>query len=324
MQIVNDSQDRSIVISDTKIPFGAYQAIYHKLTKKVERIDKNFEGAYCVDKNDIINLNEKIAQAILQYMVSGSRCEITHVLKKDSSCTFSSVDKFNLFNFNKREITNSINYQFDFLIVIPTEIDGVDDIAQRYKINVNMSLNEIDNDDYNAPFFLRGFKGKSGIDLVLEYSDYAVAQALEGVVSGWVSSLPKKKVGPIVEFFLKKEKFMVIYLDKITKILPILVGSYILYTRNYNLSKSLSLVLFCIAFSFIGELVVDKLVSMLYRIFNRLNPRLEINITAGDRDRTDEIKSDQIKYSSIGSLIFMGIIIAILVNLLSSWVYDKL
>jgi hypothetical protein len=37
-----------LVISSDKVPVAAYQAIYHKLTSKVEKISETFPDAYII------------------------------------------------------------------------------------------------------------------------------------------------------------------------------------------------------------------------------------------------------------------------------------
>ncbi|MFT9382502.1 hypothetical protein, partial [Gluconobacter sp.] len=94
MKILSEDNPGTLVISEGRVPHGAYQAIYHKLTKKVEKTEKKFKGNYNIGASDIIALNQKIEHLLVQYKVQGVRCEIPHVAKKSASNSFSSIEKF--------------------------------------------------------------------------------------------------------------------------------------------------------------------------------------------------------------------------------------
>ncbi|GAA09645.1 hypothetical protein ATPR_2649 [Acetobacter tropicalis NBRC 101654] len=185
--------NNTVYINDEVIPFGAYQAIFHKLTKKVDRIRRIFNGGYTINPDDIINLHMCVMQSLQQYNIQGSQVEITHVEKKQGSRTFNSIDMFRCANITSREQTSSIAYSIDFLIVLPAQIEQSKDIAQRYKLTIIIDKDEVDDNDTSVPFFLRGYIGTPDIKMSLEYSDYMVAQALNSTVSGWINSLPKQK-----------------------------------------------------------------------------------------------------------------------------------
>lgn len=46
-----------LVISDDKIPFSAYQAIYHKITRRVEILRRSYSNAVTISHADLTNLH---------------------------------------------------------------------------------------------------------------------------------------------------------------------------------------------------------------------------------------------------------------------------
>jgi hypothetical protein len=51
-----------LIISGDRVPVAAYQAIYHKLTSKVEKISEIFEDAYEISMEDLIQLDTMLRQ----------------------------------------------------------------------------------------------------------------------------------------------------------------------------------------------------------------------------------------------------------------------
>lgn len=117
----NNISKNTVYISDEIIHFGAYQAIFHKITKKVDRIRRIFNGGYTVTRDDIINLKLCVQQSLQQYTAQGSQIEIVHVQKKQGSRTFNSTETFKIANMTSREQTSSIAYSIEFLILLPPE-----------------------------------------------------------------------------------------------------------------------------------------------------------------------------------------------------------
>lgn len=60
MSALASSGHTGLVISEDYIPVDAYQAIYHKLTKKTESISRQYKENYTITFDDICNLNQRI------------------------------------------------------------------------------------------------------------------------------------------------------------------------------------------------------------------------------------------------------------------------
>ena len=150
--------DKSVVITSgselrligDEIPFGAYQAVYHKLTKRTETRRKTYADAYRISFGDINNLNSRLEQVIQQYAVKSKRCQVVHRLHEQGSTESSSFDQFRLRDQTTRCPTSLVSYEFDFLVILPAEVPEASEIAQRN--NVKVIIDQPVEQDNNDPF----------------------------------------------------------------------------------------------------------------------------------------------------------------------------
>lgn len=181
----------TLTLKDDDIPFGAYQAIYHKLTRRVERDRKFYSGAYSISFGDIENFHQRLRQSIKQYQTKAERCEVIHSIRNESTRFHSSFEKFKINSVHSTLPTSRLAYEFDFLIVLPPEIEQASEIAQRYKLTL-----VLDQDLYNPDedlFMMPRVPDINNIELNVEFSDYSVYQSLRAVVDEWVSHLPRRE-----------------------------------------------------------------------------------------------------------------------------------
>lgn len=94
MNEITSSIPRGIVISDDNIPFTAYQAIYHKLTKRVEIIARFISEICEVHIHDIVNLDARLRQLLAQYQVKGCSVQCIVSIKDGYTNVYSSIEKF--------------------------------------------------------------------------------------------------------------------------------------------------------------------------------------------------------------------------------------
>lgn len=124
-------QGAQLTLVGDDIPFGAYQAVYHKLTKKTERNRKFFSGAYSIGFGDLENLHRRLLQSIQQYQVKAQRCEVTHAIRGESTRYHSSFEKFKFLGETSSGCTQRLSYEFDFLVILPPEVQEATEIAAK-------------------------------------------------------------------------------------------------------------------------------------------------------------------------------------------------
>lgn len=319
-----ESARGALVISDEHIPFSAYQAIYHKVTKKVERRSRYFPDAYTINFEDIKNLHFRLAQLLTQYSIKGSRCEVSHALKDGYTNTYSSMEKFNSADLSFREPTRSLSYSLDFLIVLPAEIPEASEIAQRYKIEVVFEKTYINDDDPRIPYFIRALPSYSTLHLLLEYSDYAVAQAIEATVAGWVNSLPKRSVPKVVKYLTLIERPVDQLLPFLVRVISLIVGAAFLASSvPLGWKAALSIVLYYVALGHLSYAFVNFLIGAFYRQLRKFAPNTEMVLTNGDvegQEKAQRLVSDA---KGVIVVLGLGVGLATVTNIFSAWLYEK-
>jgi len=315
---------RPVFIQDDVIPYSAYQAIFYKLTKKTDRIFRSFKGGYTLNTTDIVNLDTMMAQAIVQYKVAGVHRSVVHSLKNGGSNTYNTMQLFRIADMNSRDMSGTVAYEIEFVVVLPGEIEEAKDIAQRYKITIVINRDEIDDQEENVPYFFRGFIGAPEIRFSLEYSDYIVAQALQTVVERWVGGLPKQLENKYIKHANKIEHKFRATFPSLMCSMPILGGAMNIYKHNYTINYSISLVMFCIFVSILFRASADILTDSIYKRVAFLGPRMFINFTLGDADHINSVKNKKKKLHNILSFIIVTVIFGTIISLFSSWVYTKI
>jgi hypothetical protein len=318
-----ENGNNQIAIPADEIPFSAYQAIYHKLTKKVEKNVKHYNDAYTITLPDVENLNNRIEQLLKQYQVKLNRCEVSHTFKDDQNREHSSFEKFKIADCSIRSCTTKLNYQYDFMVVLPPEISGLPEIAQRYKIDVLFDQDFFEKTDINAPFFMRGMMFGKNITATVEYADYVVFQAICSTIDGWVNTLPKKEPGKFVKFLMDREGVVRQFADTAVRFFG-LIGGAVALSANTTIDAGRvgSIILFCFALAFTSYSVVGYAVDKFYKNIYNFIPLTFLSITDGDRDRMDKMIKNRSKSISISLFIVTAIILAASVNIGSSWLYE--
>lgn len=143
-----------LIIPQDMVPAAAYQAIYHKLTSKVEKLTETFDDAYEFRVDDFIQLDAMLCQVVRQYPVQSQNSTCSISFHKDERIDSSSLDIFKLMNFTTNKPTESVEYNFDFFTILPVEIPQANDIVQRFKVTVKADQDFIE-DGLGIPNFYK-------------------------------------------------------------------------------------------------------------------------------------------------------------------------
>lgn len=122
--MTDSSQEiQHLVIPHDKVPTAAYQAIYHKLTDRVETTTKSFDDAFYIKPENLEQLDHRLRQAIKPFPVKGQDSTISVSMKDSETLRFSSIEKFARNSFVQNVPTSQIVYKFNFFCVLPVEIE---------------------------------------------------------------------------------------------------------------------------------------------------------------------------------------------------------
>lgn len=311
-----------LIIPASRVPAAAYQALYHKLTSKVEKLTETFADAYYIGTEDIIQLDHRLSQVIKQYPVKSQNAVCSLILRKGERIDSSSVDKFRTINFATPKTTQAVNYEFYFFTILPVEIKDAEDIVQRFKVSVLVDQDFMEEEDDGVPLFLKGMVSGNNIRLMVEYSDYAVGRNLQMTVQDWVSNLESKKIPALFSFMDNRS-------DAINAFVPLSFSASLLfgYSRIYYIDapgKVASTVIFAVAIAIAMYLLGRFLNVQLYRQLQISKPLTYLNFTTGDRTRSNSLKSKQTRRLWLAGFFGVTIIVGILVNLFSSILADWL
>lgn len=179
------SKPVSLVLEESD-RFKVAQAIYNVVTGKTEKLTKAFNKSYLITLDSLKQLHHKCSQACTQWDVLQKNCSITVNHAGDNQETFSSFERFNIYDVSRTTPVESIVYEFNILIRIPKV-----ERPQNYKVTVRLmsrlaAMKRMD-DDLPPPFF-RLF-GQGAVIIEIEYVDYVVARNLLGMVESWVNEI---------------------------------------------------------------------------------------------------------------------------------------
>jgi hypothetical protein len=301
-----------LVIPQDKVPAAAYQAIYHKLTKKVEKLTEYFDDAYIIRVSDIVQLNDMLCQATRQYKVESQSATAAISFHKDERVDNSSVEKFKMMNFSTQKPTEVIEYAFDFYTILPVELKEAEDIVQRFKVNIRIDQDFVEEDE--RLYVIYPASGQN-IRLQVEYSDYAVGRTLQVCIQDWVKSLESTKKRNLHRRLKSR-------IDSIMLVVPysFLIASIwgLSQFRIESFSGLLKALAISVLMFAIGRAAAVKLLSKL----SNFEPLTFLLITAGDNARRDKIDKQRQRNRSMAYIIFASVMIGILINLFSSYIWE--
>lgn len=256
--------------------------------------------------------------------MKGSRAQITHSVFNGFSSTYSSFEKFSKADSSIIERTSSFDYELDFLIVLPAETPQVDSIAQRYKLNIMFTCPEDSERDIFEPYFLRDLRGRSILQTRLEYSDFAVAQAIDATVQSWVNCIEAQKIGSAVRFLMKAEESIVEYTPDLFALIAPACGILFLLRSDVTPIIGCIVILMSFTLSSLTNRIITSFVRGFYRSIRRYSPQAVVLLTEGDKRYAGKVGNNIKKMKAAMTLFSAGIVLSFAVNLASSWVYDHI
>lgn len=316
-----DENDTSRIgtIAQDRIPVAAYQALYYKLTKRVEKIKDSFDDAYEIKIDDIVQLDNILHQAVNQIRPQGSKSFCTISFREKETIEFSSIQKMRIHNFSRPCNTSAISYSFDFFTIISSEIEGADDIVQRFSIKVKIDQDFVEDDDA-IPWIFKGLVSGKNISYEIEYSDHSVARNLQACVNDWVKSLKCRKIPKFILWFDSKSDFFTAFIPQMFAA-SLLIGQATFGTLALgNTARSIAL---AIGLAILAVSIGKFFIVNLYRSLTIIRPKTYLLITSGDTDRMNAMirkTSYHVKFSYfIGGTILAGIF----VNIFSNIIWEK-
>jgi len=235
----------------------------------------------------------------------------------------SSFEKFKLSDLSTRSCTSSLNFEFDFLIVLPPEVPEASEIAQRFTVNLLLDQDYIENNNYDAPVFMRGFFYRRNIMLRIEFSDYSVSQTLQATVDSWVDSLELRPTNSASRILFQIEKPAKLYLAQMVKAITLIAAAWSARSVT-DIKSGVILVILSICASQLLATLSDGMVDRFYKELDNVKPMTYLILTEGDKAKRN---NEQIRIRKATALIYflaVGVFGSILIGIFSNFVYESL
>lgn len=174
------------------------QAVYYSVTGKTEKLTKAFSDNYKITFEDIQQLHAKCGQMCTQWNVIESNENITINHVDDNKESFSSFERFKIYDKSQTSAVEGISYEFNVLI----QPNGIPK-PQPYKINIRIAsaiavYSRAENDAPSS-LLLKFFRSRPLI-IEIEYVDYVIARNMMSTIESWVKEIELEKRNKFLRF----------------------------------------------------------------------------------------------------------------------------
>ncbi|WP_313952799.1 hypothetical protein [Accumulibacter sp.] len=306
--------------------FKVAQALYNTVTGKTEKLSKRFSENYKIELNDIFQLHFKLGQMCAQWNVIESNENITIHHVDDNKETFSSLDRFKVYDQSQTSPIESIVYEFNVLVQLQNTPK-----PQPYRITVRLgskaAIYQKARMEIPSSMFIRFFRG-GAINVDIDYVDYVVARNMLSTVDSWVSTVAFTQKNKVLNFLQSKShlftdvsSFLLLMVSLVT---CVSIVSSVLSPDNNNqvLAKFLLITSGFVVSSFI---LGKAFGGILENAVDSLSEVSYIKINVGDKRVIQAVESSNIRSLIKGALSLVFITIhAVGCSYFSSVLYELL
>ena len=208
--------------------------------------------------------------------------------------------------------------------MLPAEVPEASEIAQRN--NIKILIDQPVEQDGRDPFSFLGlsyFLASKSINISVDFSDYAVCQAIMATIEGWVQSLPRQSKSQLYKLLEKIEEPAKNWLDRVAFSALILLASTS-FSADDTVAVGLSRAMFWLAVALFVYVAVDILTYLFFHASHMLRPKNLIFLTQGDQDRRRRIDAKRGGLKIAMSFIFLGVIGTIILGIASNYIFSWL
>jgi hypothetical protein len=181
-----------VTANQSPVSLKVYQDIYHQITGRTEQIRKRYSDSLLIDFQDVSQVHHKIMQLCDVHNIVASNEVVTVFHEKERKETFTSFEKFQLYNQGSSSPTVILVLKYNFSI-IPAGLSQ----PQEYVVTVRLTsrLGLIQQFEEEAPAFMRGrffsMVGEDVAEISVEYADYVIARGFLEGFDEWVKGCKK-------------------------------------------------------------------------------------------------------------------------------------
>lgn len=202
--IERDSDDEefiSIGNTKTQLSIKDYQNIYHQVTGRTEQIKQRYSDNIKIEFSDLEQLHYKIAQLCDIHRIVAKNENITVYYNKERNESFTSFERFKLYNRNCANPTASVIIKYNFSL-IPAGIQTAQEYTVTVKLQSRVTTLKLAEEDA-PPFFkanIINFMSENIAEISVEYADYVVARGFIEAFNEWMAGCPKQKNSKFLKF----------------------------------------------------------------------------------------------------------------------------
>ncbi len=315
----NDSGDNQIVnINDTPVSMKLVQSIYHEITGKTEKLSKTFRDSHEVSFEDLKNLNTKIEQLYEPLKMLGKNCSVTVYHIDDCKKTFSSFEKFSMYDDTSMSPCENIRLVYDLLILLP-ETEKV----QPYKIEINIHSRialrkKVQKARGLTRTIMHIFASRTG-EVEISYVDYVVARNFKTSIDEWYDSVPKNKENRAIKLMQNVS----VHFSLLFKVITVLVISLFCFDNTGKILGEIpsietifssSIVVFSTIF--ISAMLAARLGSIMENAIDEYQPASCLKLVRGDNVAYKDFV--KVNRKSI-AMALAAIICTVVVNVISTY-----
>ncbi len=320
----------NLIIPLEKVPVAAFQALYHRLTRKTEELDKAYRQTVKLDILSVQDFHHHFQQTISQYNIQATDAEVVLSLDNGEVHRISSVEKFTAINWASFTASStSVNIRYSFLIVLPTESVTSEVVAQPFSLTVIMERRpptyrysrvefvHIHADTSEESFTHFGCRSK------VSYSDIAVGRTLQVLVDDWVNRWTHDDTSAMTPKTIDRLKSSGGPLIAAAILCALVSGIFFeipAYKDLITPMRYLLIVLGLVVVATVGAAYLSSEMDELARI---MDARSIISITRGDITSFEKLERQRKKAKSSINIalivIGLGAVVGLAVNALSSW-----
>lgn len=301
----------------TSVSLQLLQEIYHELTGKSEDVSNYYNEAFHVVHSDFEQLHHRIGQACEQYNICANTYSIKAYYINDTQDTFSSIERFRLFNAGSTSSVESVFLTYNFLILLP-KLHQPQSYTLSIRIASRIAIEKKMRHDipFNFPKILRVMGGRTAV-VTVKYIDYVVARNLLNVVDEWFNTLSQERPSKYWKFIQRRsEKIPLItrYLAAFVITLLILVNLPSFVSSNATLLEFARFWLCASAGLFAAYKLAHHIGSAAETSFDKWSELSYISLTSGDKKEIQEAEARNKSSIRVGCITFVS---ALLVSALA-------
>lgn len=331
--MINDNA--LLAVSEKEKFVKEYKSVYQAMTAKHDCKSKIFPRNVVINISDIIELNDRICEKLVNYQEAGFTVSVSVSLRGKDSYEFSCWQEFADHKWVESNDIVSITVIWEFNAVLPQY-----DLPQKHVLVVKMADGLRPEEMLNIVFAGK-LENIEDIDKQMypvvarvDFINTTLGDELLQIVTEWNNGLNKaRNIFPkVVELAIKHKSKIAFLIDYITRIVIILSMTRILIDRitkldsetiaMINTNDITSLIRLC-GFLYIAWMILSKFAKYLaktfYGLLNGVGGYHVFDITRGDQNFQKELEAERSKnYIRVAITIVGTIILNIVCNLVSS------